>query len=85
MVIKNVYVTQPYKVGNKDKTSLAIILPSRLVKEHRIDISTILAAKYNTNSNELILRRIDVNEFENKNVPVGQRIAAPSQQASGDQ
>lgn len=85
MVHKNVYVTQPYKVGNKDKTSLAVILPSRLVKEHGIDISTILAAKYNANSNEIILRRIDVNEFENKNMPVGQRIAASSRQASGGQ
>lgn len=45
MFRKNIYVVQPYQVGNKDRKSLAIIIPSQIAKEYRFDASTIFALR----------------------------------------
>lgn len=79
---KELYVVQPYRVGSKEKTSLAVILPSKLVKEHGLGISTVLAVRFDKKSNNLLLRPIDVGERDNKNMLVGQRFEPLTQQAS---
>lgn len=80
---KDIHVIQPFRVGSKEKTSLAIILPSRLVKEHGLNISTVLAVRFDSKSNNLILKPIDVNESENKKMSAGQRFEPLAQQTSG--
>jgi hypothetical protein len=45
MFTRSVYATQPYLVGSKDRKSLAIIIPARLVKEYDVDTSTIFAVR----------------------------------------
>jgi hypothetical protein len=41
MLDNKIYAIQPYHVGGKEKKSLALIVPSKIVRELRIDISTI--------------------------------------------
>jgi hypothetical protein len=45
MIRKSIYVVQPYQVGNKDRKSLAIIIPAQIAKEYNFDTSTIFALK----------------------------------------
>jgi hypothetical protein len=57
-VSKNVYAIQPYLVGPREKKSLAVIIPSKLVKEYGIDTSTIFATYVDSNDNTISLRMI---------------------------
>lgn len=41
MVYNKKYAVQPYYVGGKEKKSLALVVPSKIVREFQINISTI--------------------------------------------
>jgi antitoxin component of MazEF toxin-antitoxin module len=56
---KNIYVVQPYQVGNKDRKSLAIIIPAQIAKEYNFDTSTIFALKVD-NMRRLTLQNVGV-------------------------
>lgn len=45
MVEKNVHLIQPYHVGNKDRKSLAMILPAHITKQLGVNPSTIIIAR----------------------------------------
>ena len=57
MYNRNVYVVQPYRVGTKDRKSLAIIIPAQIAKEYSFDTSTIFALKVD-NMRRLTLQNI---------------------------
>jgi hypothetical protein len=57
MTRKNTYVVQPYQVGNKDRKSLAIIIPAQIAKEYSFDTSTIFALKVD-NMRRLTLQNV---------------------------
>src|SRR5215467_13511951 len=56
---KNIYVVQPYQVGNKDKKLLVIIIPAQIGKEYSFDTSTIFALKVD-NMRRLTLQNVGV-------------------------
>ena len=78
MIEKDVYVVQPYKVGTKSSTSLAIIIPSIIVKSHKIDPSTIFIIR-KENGRKIIMEKIDIAD-ENVVVSADKSLAASSQQ-----
>ena len=81
MINKNVYVVQPYKVGGtKAKNSLAMIIPSKIVKGHKIDESTIFIIRTEENERKIILERIDIPSQRETVVSVGKSSVASSQQ-----
>jgi hypothetical protein len=55
MFPRNVYATQPYLVGSKDRKSLAIIIPARLVKEYDVDTSTIFAVRADKRTKSILM------------------------------
>jgi len=57
MYNRNVYVVQPYRVGTKDRKSLAIIIPAQIAKEYSFDTSTIFALKVD-NMRRLTLQNV---------------------------
>ena len=82
MINKNVYVVQPYKVGGtKAKNSLAMIIPSKIVKGHNIDPSTIFVIRTEEeNKRKIILERIDIPSQRGRVVSVGESSEASGQQ-----
>ena len=81
MINKNVYVVQPYKVGGtKAKNSLAMIIPSKIVKGHEIDESTIFIIRTEENERKIILERIDIPSQRGRVVSVGKSSEASIQQ-----
>jgi antitoxin component of MazEF toxin-antitoxin module len=60
---RNVYVVQPYRVGTKDRKSLAIVIPAQVVKEYSFDTSTIFALKVD-NMRRLTLQNVGVEADE---------------------
>lgn len=67
MFEKNAHVIQPYHVGNRDRKSLAMILPAQLTKQLGINPSTIIIAKIDNRSNDIILKILNLTEVFGKN------------------
>ena len=79
MMPKVIYAVQPYQVGQKDRKSLALVIPARLAKECDIGPSTIFAIRKDSGSKRLIMEMIE--RYEEKTVPAeslpGSRQQAP--------
>jgi antitoxin component of MazEF toxin-antitoxin module len=60
---RNVYVVQPYRVGTKDRKSLAIVIPAQVVKEYSFSTSTIFALKVD-NMRRLTLQNVGAVAYE---------------------
>jgi hypothetical protein len=58
---KNFFAVQPYLVGSRQSKSIAITIPSALVKLHNIDRSTIFILKENAEKNRFDLEIINQN------------------------
>lgn len=71
---KKIFSGQPYWVGSRDGKSLAVIIPAKIVKEEKIDASTIF--RIQSKENILILERMPPIEENLKSVD----IVRPSQQ-----
>lgn len=82
MVEKNVYLIQPYHVGNKDRKSLAMILPAHLTKQLGLSPSTIIIARIDNRSNDIILRLLNLTDAFGKN-SAGEAIQTTHQQSFG--
>jgi hypothetical protein len=78
--MKDVYIVQPYKVGSGTGKSLAIIVPSELVKEYKIGVSTILALSPDNRREKITIQTITriSNRFE-KMIPTGESLEASTQ------
>ena len=77
---KDVYIVQPYKVGTKTNTSLAMVIPSKIVKSQKIDPSTIFVIRTEETERKIILERIDIPSLRERVVSVGKSSEASSQQ-----
>ncbi len=81
MIEKDVYIVQPYKVGTKVNTSLAMIIPAKIVKKHNIDPSTIFVIRTDEETErKIILERIDIPSQRGRVVSVGESSEASNQQ-----
>lgn len=58
MVRKRVHALQPYRVGGKASVSLAVIIPSEVVKECNISEDTIFGLKVDTTKKTLTIETI---------------------------
>jgi antitoxin component of MazEF toxin-antitoxin module len=88
MVSRNVYIVQPYKVGTKDRKSLAVIIPAQIAKEENLDPSTIFSLRVDS-MKKIILQVVSAKceEEETMMSPADKSFQAPNQQvsSSGDQ
>jgi antitoxin component of MazEF toxin-antitoxin module len=57
--MKSLYALQPYKVGSKERKSLAIIIPSKVVKQCNVDASTVFTLQVDEDKKRLMLQMID--------------------------
>ena len=78
---KKRFLIQPYNVG-KDKKSLAIVIPSHIVKKYNLNSSsTIFFMQEDEQTNSLLLRTIDEIESNKKKISLDNGIELPSHQA----
>jgi hypothetical protein len=79
--LKQRFVIQPYSVG-KDKKSLAIVIPSPIVKKYNLNsFSTIFLMHDQEHTNSLILRTIDEIDSNKKKFILDNGLELPSHQA----
>jgi hypothetical protein len=52
------YLIRPYQVGSKNAKSLAIVIPSQLRREAKIDLSAIFLLKVNKETKIMTLQNI---------------------------
>jgi hypothetical protein len=74
-MLKTTYAVQPYEVGQKDRKSLALVIPARLARECDIDPSTIFAIRKDIDNKRLILEMV-------KNYDEEKTVSAKSFRAS---
>lgn len=74
------YIVKPYRVGSTGK-SLAMVIPVQLVREYKIDVSTMLALRADEKREKITVRAITglLNDFDNM-IPAGESFGASSQQ-----
>jgi len=78
---KKRFLIQPYNVG-KDKKSLAIVIPSHIVKKYNLNSSsTIFFMQEDEQTNSLLLRTIDEIESNKKKFILDNGLELPSHQA----
>jgi inorganic pyrophosphatase/exopolyphosphatase len=66
--MRNNHLTQPYLVGSKNSKSLAIVIPSQIVKKYQISTSTVFVLKCcNTG---ILLSIADISNNEKDVIPV---------------
>ena len=83
MLYKKIYAIQPYEVGQKERKSTAMIIPSGIVKEFNIDKNTVLILRPHQNGTLTIETIRGSEQFDQKSmIPVEKSIAASNQQAS---
>lgn len=85
MSIKNVYVIQPYHVGQKDRKSTAVIIPADIVKEFNINKNTILILRRDKNRTITIETITESEKIDQKDmISVDKSFQASGQQVSGE-
>jgi antitoxin component of MazEF toxin-antitoxin module len=78
---KKRYLIQPYNVG-KDKKSLAIVIPSQIVKKYNLNSSsTIFFMQEDEQTNSFLLRTMDEIESNKKKFILDNGLELPSHQA----
>jgi hypothetical protein len=60
MYDRDVYVIQPYRVGTKDRKSLAIVIPAQVVKEYSFNTSTVFALNVDKGNSKITLRKVGI-------------------------
>ena len=71
MVNKDIFVIQPYEVGQRDRKSTALIIPAAIVKRSHIDKNSILILEQENDRKINIAIVTDVERIIQKNmVPV---------------
>jgi hypothetical protein len=79
--LKQRFVIQPYSVG-KDKKSLAIVIPSPIVKKYNLNsFSTIFLMQDQEQTNSLLLRTIDEIDLNKKKFVLDNSLELPRHQA----
>jgi len=81
MLYKTIYAIQPYHVGQKGRTSTAMIIPSPIVKEFNINKNTILILRTYQNGKLMIETMRGREQLEKKDMlPVDKGFQASGQQ-----
>ena len=80
MTNKKLFSTSPYRVGASTSNSLALVIPAQIVKDQKIDTSTIFIVK--PEEKRIILEK--VNFSEEKLIPAEESFEASGQQVSGE-
>lgn len=75
-MVKKCYLKSPYQTGS-DKSSLAIVIPSVIAKEHKISTSTVFMLKHDKSG--ILLQYVNVDEI---GIPVDLVSKANDQQVS---
>jgi hypothetical protein len=85
MLSKTIYAIQPYQVGQKERQSIAMIIPSGIVKEFHIDKNTVLILRPHQNGTLTIETIRGTEQFDQKSkIPVDKSFQASGQQVSGE-
>ena len=79
-MIEKVFSIQPYRVGTRNGKSLALIIPAKIVKEQKINTSTVFLIK--PEEKRIILERINLSE--ETSIPANKSFQASGQQVSGE-
>jgi hypothetical protein len=82
-MLSKIYAVQPYEVGpkNRERKSLALVIPSRIAEECNINTSTIFAIQLGDQNKSITLRMLNT-LHENEIVPVAASFEANSNQVS---
>ena len=84
--MKQIYILQPYKVGSKNAMSTAVVIPHAVVKDYKIDVSSVLIIKTDSNKRRMTLETFDVRHGKQENkTPVGVSLPTSNQQVSSIQ
>lgn len=75
-VNKTLFSTSPYRAGAAGSNTMVIVIPAKIVKDQKIDTSTIFLVK--PEGNRIILEKISISE--EKKVSADESLEASSQQ-----
>lgn len=78
---KKLFSTSPYRVGSSRSNSLAVVIPAQIVKDQKIDTSTIFLVK--SEADRIIIEK--VNFLEEKMIDADKSLDASSQHISTTQ
>ena len=81
--MKKLYTLQPYMVGSKKGKSLAVVIPSEVVKTCNIDTSTVFTLRGDEKTKTVTLQTVQRLDENIVTRSAGQRLEASSQQISG--
>jgi hypothetical protein len=83
-LLKKRFLIQPYNVG-KDKKSMAIVIPSQIVKKYNLNSSsTIFFMQEEEQTNSFLLKTIDEMELTKKKVILDNGLELTHHQAIGE-
>lgn len=77
LIVRDIYLIQPYPVGSKNSKSLAIVIPSEIAKKLQIDTSTVFVLK--STDEGIFLNFVDIDKNK-RTKPVGVSLPTDSQQ-----
>lgn len=81
--MKQIYIIQPYKVGSKNAMSTAVVIPHDVVKDYKIDVSSVLVLKTESDKKRITLETIDIGIAKQENLkPAGVSLPTFNQQVS---
>ena len=86
LMVKNLYVVQPYLLGTKDRKSLAIIIPAKITRAYHINASTILALRADEKTKRITLREVyTLDEDKEKKITPADELSGFQQVFTEDQ
>jgi hypothetical protein len=80
-MLSKVYAVQPYEVGpkNRDRKSLALVIPSKIVEECNVNTSTIFTIQLGHQKKSITLHMVDTsNQNQKEIIPVAASFEADS-------
>jgi hypothetical protein len=74
MVERSIEFVQPYQVGQKNKKSLAIIIPAKIARQCQITPDTLFSVKGDRTTKAVTLQTVKLTEDENDNKKAGSAV-----------
>jgi len=75
----NLYVIKPYNVGSKKGKSTALVIPHSVVKEYKIDTSTVFLLQTNNQKTKITLEAIPyTKEKQEQNITMPAKESSPT-------
>jgi heterodisulfide reductase subunit A-like polyferredoxin len=77
MVQRSIEFVQPYQVGQKNKKSLAVIIPAKIARQCNITPETLFSVRANMSTKAVTLQTVKLTtEDENENKKAGAAVEA---------